>query len=163
MISLGPLFVSDLPYVATYSQMLLVAKTVRKSRALGSTAANPMAIVGEGQAIEPAEILSELQTMDEPMGNVHMEGDVHMEEDVRMEDDAGLFTPVSTPGSPTPTVHQSLPGRSTPEPSFMHCQTRPSTTLVSTPGSPTPTVHQPSPGRSTPEPSFMRCQTRHFR
>ena len=61
---------------------------------------------------------------------------------------------------PTPMVHQSPPGHSTPKPSFMHCQTGLSTTLVSTLRSPTPTVHQSSPGRSTPEPSFMRCQTR---
>ena len=65
MISLGKPFVSYLPYVATCSHVLLVAKTIHISRALGLTSANPMAVTREDQAIGPVELISDLQTMDE--------------------------------------------------------------------------------------------------
>ena len=187
MISLGKPFVSYLPYVATCSHVLLVAKTICKSRALVLTSANPMVVIGEDQAIGPAEIVSDLQTMDESMD---------MENDIHMEDEAGPST-ISTPVSPTPTVYQppTPPSRSTSEPSELSaitinstsasptqttlvgqslappspstrelsasCQIRLSTTPVPTPVSPTPTVHQPPtpPICSTPEPSKLSAVT----
>ena len=86
-----------------------------------------------------------------------------MEEDVHMEDEAGpLTTPVSTPVSPIPMVHQSpAPSCSTPKPSFMHCWTGLLTTLVSTPVSPTSMVHQSPtpPSCPTPEPSELSTVT----
>ena len=57
-----------------------------------------MAVIWEDQAIGPAEITSDLQTMDESMD---------MEDNVHMEDEAGPST-ISTPVSPTPMVHQPL-------------------------------------------------------
>ena len=125
MISLGKPFVSYLPYVATCSHVLLVAKIICKSRALGSTSANPMAVIREDQAIGPAEIISDLQPIDESMD---------MEYDVHMEDEAGLLT-ISTPVSHTPMVHQppTPPSHSTPKPSDL-C----TVTINSTSASPTP-------------------------